>query len=233
MQSVAQGKMNNGFDMSVFSMSHDLQAPLRRITGFSKALLEDFQDKLDAKGLHYLQQIHKSTRQMELLIEDMLRLANVDADGLKIQEVNLSRMAREIASELFEGHLGTNRRVEFAIADGITVSGDNRLLRLAMHNLLENAWKYTGKKEFAVIEFGAVVKGKRRVCFVRDNGAGFDKSRAKGMFGIFQRFHSASEYAGTGIGLATVQRIIHRHGGSVWAEGEVGAGATFYFTLSD
>jgi PAS domain S-box-containing protein len=221
---------NRELETFSYSVSHDLRAPLRSIDGFSQALLEDCAAQLDAQGRDYLQRIRGATQRMAELIEALLGLSRVTRAGLQRHEVDLSAMARAIAAEL--QRTDPSRHVEFAIADGLIVSGDARLLRVAMENLLGNAWKFTAKQPRARIEFG-MQRQDDGTCafFVRDNGAGFDMAYAEKLFGAFQRLHRASEFHGTGIGLATVQRIVHRHGGRIWAEGAVGQGATFYFTL--
>jgi PAS domain S-box-containing protein len=212
-----------------YSVSHDLRAPLRSIDGFVHALQEDCADGLSAQGLHYLDRVRAAAQRLGGLIDDLLALARVTRSEMRRTPVDLSALAGEIAAELARGE--PQRRVEVAIAPGLTARGDPVLLRLALENLLGNAWKYTGKRPLAHIAVGAAHYNGERAYFVRDDGAGFDPDDAHKLFGPFQRLHPPSEFEGSGIGLATVQRIVHRHGGRVWAEGQPNAGATFYFTL--
>jgi hypothetical protein len=212
------------------SVSHDLRAPLRAIDGFSQYLLEAAATGLDDQGRHYLDRIRGATRRMGQLIEDLLELSRVVQAEMRREDVNLSAIAGEIAEELQRA--APERGVAMHIAAGVRADGDPRLLRIALENLFANAWKYTSKKPAALIEFGASAGAEGRIVYyVKDNGAGFDMSHAGRLFGAFQRMHSEAEFPGTGIGLATVQRIIHRHGGRIWADGKVGEGATFRFTL--
>jgi len=214
-----------------YSVSHDLRAPLRAMDGFSKALLEDWGDKLDPQAKDYLQRIRAAAQRMGQLIDDLLTLSRTSRREMLREEVNLSLMAQTIAAELREREPG--RPVEFLIQPGLVVIGDDHLLRVALENLLGNAWKFTGKQPAARVEFGAAGRPDGQTeFFVRDNGAGFDMAYVDKLFGAFQRLHAASEFPGSGIGLATVQRIIQRHGGRVRAEGAIGKGATFCFTLS-
>ncbi|HWP60219.1 MAG TPA: PAS domain S-box protein [Candidatus Acidoferrales bacterium] len=223
--------VNRELEAFSYSASHDLRAPLRSINGFSQALLEDCADKLDEQGKRYLQRICAATERMGQIIDDMLMMARVTRSELRVEIVDMSALARRIAEELQRS--APQRQVEWVIASGLEAHADPGLLRAALENLLGNAWKFTSKKEKAKIEFGVTENPDSRVFFVRDNGAGFDMAYADKLFGVFQRLHSAGEFEGTGIGLATVQRIVHRHGGRIWAEGVVGQGASFYFTLSD
>ena len=223
---------NDELEAFSYSVSHDLRAPLRAIDGFGLALLEDYGSRLDASGKDYLRRLRAATESMARLIDDLLRLSRVTRAKLWWADVDLSAMCREIAADLAAS--APERRVDFAIADGMTLRGDPRLLRQAMRNLLENAWKFTGKAPSARIEVAAQAgreHGTDPVYFVRDDGAGFDMRRADKLFGAFQRLHAASDFPGSGIGLAIVRRIFHRHGGRVWAEAAVGEGATFYFTI--
>jgi len=222
--------VNKELEAFSYSVSHDLRAPLRSIDGFSQALVEDYPDKLDEQGKDYLQRIRSNTQRMGELIDDLLKLSRVTRSEMKLETVNLSALAQSIAAEAQKTQ--PERRVEFVITPGLNASGDANLLRLVLENLLGNAWKFTGKHSLARIEFGSTQVDGKQVFFVRDNGAGFDMTYADKLFVPFQRLHSASEFTGIGIGLATVQRIVHRHGGRVWAEGEMEKGATFYFTLA-
>jgi len=221
---------NKELEAFAYSVSHDLRAPLRSIDGFSQVLLEDYAEKLGGEGRDYLERVRAGTQRMAALIDDLLNLSRISRKEMKRERVSLSALAREITDGLRRSQPG--RDVEFVIARGLTVDGDAQLLRAALENLLGNAWKFTGKQDAARIEFGSTEKDGKTAYFVRDDGAGFEMAYAEKLFGAFQRLHSASEFEGTGIGLATVQRIVHRHGGRVWAEGEVGKGATFYFTLT-
>jgi light-regulated signal transduction histidine kinase (bacteriophytochrome) len=222
---------NRELEAFSYSVSHDLRAPLRSIDGFSQMLLEDCADTLDAQGQDYLQRIRMATQHMAELIEALLELSRVTRAELSRKGLDLTAMAHMIAADL--QRYEPARQVVFVIAEGLTASGDARLLRVALENLLGNAWKFTAKKDQACIEVGSVKQPDGALAyFVRDNGAGFDMTYAQRLFGAFQRLHRKSEFAGTGIGLATVQRIIQRHGGRIWAEGVVDHGATFYFTLA-
>jgi PAS domain S-box-containing protein len=221
---------NRELEAFSYSVSHDLRAPLRSIDGFSQALLEDYACKLDDQGKQYLHFLRKSSQEMAELIDDMLQLSQLSRGKLNIKDnVDLSQITRQIAKELAEED--PERKVEFIIEDGLAVKGDARLLRAALQNLLDNAWKFTSKHPTARIEFGASLREGKRTFFVKDNGAGFDMAFAGKLFGVFQRLHGKEEFPGTGIGLATAQRIINRHGGKIWAEGEPEKGAAFYFTL--
>jgi signal transduction histidine kinase len=214
-----------------YSVSHDLRAPLRSIDGFSLALLEDHAGQLDATGKDYLHRVRSATQRMAGLIDDLLDLARVTRTSMHLQEVDLTALARAITSEFQKND--PERRVHFLIQEALQVSGDPHLLRIALENLLGNAWKFTSKQDTARIELASTNSNGSPVYFVRDDGAGFDPAYASRLFGAFQRLHNREEFPGTGIGLATVQRIIHRHHGRIWAEGAVGRGATFYFTLGE
>ena len=214
-----------------YSVSHDLRAPLRSIDGFSQALLEDYADKLDDPGREHLTRVRAATQRMGHLIDDLLKLSRVTRAEMRPIAVDLSALASDVFAELRKSK--PDRRVECHIEPGLAAEGDVRLLRVALENLLGNAWKFTGKTANAKIEFGATRDADGASSyFVRDNGAGFDMVYADKLFGAFQRLHSMDEFPGTGIGLATVQRIVHRHGGQVRAEGVPGQGATFHFTLT-
>jgi len=191
--------------------------------------LEDYEDKLDAQGKDYLQRVRAASQRMGELIDDLLNLSRVSRTELHVESVDLSEIGKAIVAELKETH--PERQVEFVVQEGVTVHGDKNLLRVVMRNLLDNAWKYTGKHEHARIEFGLFWQKGEAIYFVRDDGAGFDMAYGNKLFNPFQRLHNMDEFPGTGIGLSTVQRIIHRHGGNIWAEGALEKGATFYFTL--
>jgi len=221
--------INRDLEAFNYSVAHDLCAPLRRICGFTRALQEQYAGRLDLEGMDYLERIFKSSQHMNELIEALLQLSQLSYLNLKREVVDLSEIADETASELMQGD--PQRRVEFVIQPRIRTFGDTNLLEIAMKNLLRNAWKFTQMREEAYIEFGARELASDKICFVRDNGIGFDMSNSEKMFHAFQRLHNSSDFPGNGIGLTTVQRIINRHGGRIWAEGEVDKGATFYFTL--
>jgi PAS domain S-box-containing protein len=213
------------------SVSHDLRAPLRGIDGFSQALLEDCGDKLDDKGKKHLDRIRHAIQRMGELVDDLLKLSRLTRRDMSYELVDLSRLAEMTATELKNAE--PDRQAEFIIQAGLQASGDTRLLQVAFENLFNNAWKFTGQIPHARIEFGALKQAPdAAVYFVRDNGAGFNMTYVHKLFGAFQRLHGAADFPGNGIGLATVQRVIQRHGGRVWAEAVVGQGATFYFTLS-
>jgi light-regulated signal transduction histidine kinase (bacteriophytochrome) len=222
--------VNKELEAFSYSVSHDLRAPLRSIDGFALALMEDCADQLDATGQNYLQRVRAATLRMGQLIDDLLHLSRLSQAELRRGTVELSALAESITTEL--RHREPERQVEWVIAAGVAAEGDARLLRVALENLLGNAWKYTGTRPRGQIEFGVTKNWGRPVYFVRDNGVGFDMAYADKLFGAFQRLHGASEFPGTGIGLATVQRIVHRHGGQIWAEAAVDQGATFCFTLA-
>ena len=221
--------VNQELEAFSYSVSHDLRAPLRALDGFSHVLLEDYADKLDADGRDYLQRVRAAARRMAALIDDLIKLSRVTRAELKLSDVDLSGLVEDIVRELREREPG--RRIEFVITPDLHANGDVRLLRVALDNLLANAWKFTSASDQARIEFGQRELDGAQVYMVRDNGAGFDMAYAGKLFGAFQRLHDQSEFPGTGIGLATVQRVIAKHGGRIWAESAVGQGAAFYFTL--
>jgi light-regulated signal transduction histidine kinase (bacteriophytochrome) len=220
---------NQELEAFSYSVSHDLRTPLQSVLGFSELLVEVCYAQLDARGKRYLQHLQAGCHRMAQLIEDMLTLSHVTRSEIDKRTVDLSLLAKSIARTL--ALTQPWRRVTFVIAEGLVATGDAGLLRVALENLLGNAWKFTSKKQGARIEFGCAENPP--IYFVCDNGAGFDMADANKLFRVFQRLHTASEFPGTGIGLATVQRIISRHGGRVWVEAAVGQGATFYFTLDD
>lgn len=222
--------INKELEAFCYSVSHDLRAPLRSIDGFSQALSEDYGDRLDEQGLNYIKRVRSSSQRMAQLIDDLLNLSRITREEMNNGKVDLTAIAWDVAAELKDSEPG--RKVVFNIEPCVEAYGDERLLRVVMDNLLRNAWKYSGKNETAVIEFASFAQNNKAAYFVRDNGVGFDMRYSDKLFKPFQRLHSANEFEGTGIGLATVQRVINRHGGSVWAEGKIGTGATFYFTLS-
>ena len=218
------------FEAFSYSVAHDLRAPLRGIDGFALALLEDYAERLDDEGRRYLARVRENAQRMAELIENLLMLARVTQTDIARESIDVSALARQAAARLRAHQPG--RDVEVEIADGLRCDCDGRLVAIVLDNLIGNAWKFTGRTERARVSIGAEKsEGGERAIFVRDNGAGFDMSFAGKLFGVFQRLHAPNEFEGIGIGLATVQRIIRKHGGRIWAEGEVGRGATFYFTL--
>ncbi|WP_165774743.1 PAS domain-containing sensor histidine kinase [Candidatus Viridilinea mediisalina] len=223
--------LNRELEAFAYSVSHDLRAPLRAIHGFSQALNEDYGQTLDAQAQDYLARIMAGVERMGLLIDDLLRLARVSRGEMQYQMVSLSQQVAQIRNDL--QRIEPERQVTWQIAPDVEVWGDANLISVALQNLLANAWKFTSHHEQASITFGLTTQDEQIVYFVRDNGAGFDPAYQNKLFGVFQRLHNHHEFPGTGIGLATVQRIIVRHGGHVWAEGAVEQGATFYFTLPE
>ena len=221
--------VNDELETFSYSVSHDLRAPLRSIDGFSQALLEDYPDKLDEQGKNYLNRVRAASQKMGQLIDDLLNLSRLTRKDMNYEAVNLTMLAQTIAEELKETQ--PERQVEFVIHEGLVVNGDARLLAVLLENLLGNAWKFTSKHPSARIEFAITQHGDKPVYFVRDDGIGFDMTYVDKLFSAFQRLHAPSEFPGTGIGLATARRIVNRHGGSIWAEGAVEQGATFYFSL--
>ena len=220
---------NRELESFSYSVAHDLRAPLRAISGFSEILLGDQRDRLDARGQDYLRRMAAAAERMGNLIDALLGLSRVTRTEPLQQRVDLSKVAGSVIDNLRATQ--PERSVEVVIHEGLVVVGDPQLLRSALENLLGNAWKFTGKREGARVELGLTEKDGERAYFVSDNGAGFEMAYASKLFAPFQRLHSPSAFPGTGIGLATVQRIIHRHGGRIWAESETGKGATFFFTL--
>jgi signal transduction histidine kinase len=220
---------NVELDAFVYSISHDLRAPLRGLAGFSQALMEDYAGKLEGVAVDYLTRISRASQRMGQMIDDLLTLSRATRGELRWERVDLSALSETIAAELDERD--PDRQVSCEIAPQVIARGDPRVLRIVLENLLHNAWKFTSKHDRATIVFGTRRSGGETVYFVRDDGAGFEMTYANKLFGIFQRLHTTSEFEGNGIGLAMVARLIHRHGGRVWAEGKVERGATFYFTL--
>jgi len=221
--------INQELEAFTYSVSHDLQAPLRSIDGFSGILLEEYGDRLDSEGKTHLGRVRAASLRMAQLIDDLLDLSRITRHAINCEHVDLSALARNIAMDLQEAE--PQRQVEFVIQPGLAAAGDRRLLQLVIENLLRNAWKFTGKHSEACIEFGMAESNGVPAYFVRDDGAGFDMAHYGKLFGAFQRLHNINEFPGNGIGLATVQRIVRRHGGRVWAQGCLEQGATFYFTL--
>jgi signal transduction histidine kinase len=222
---------NRELEAFSYSVSHDLRAPLRSIAGFSQALEEDEGERLNQRGHEYLQRIQRATGRMSQLIDDLLSLSRVSRGDLQRTSARLGEIARGCAEVLQQSE--PTRAVEWVIPADLRGHADPRLIKIVFENLLSNAWKFTRKKPRARIEVGQLARDGERTYFVRDDGAGFDMAQAEKLFAPFQRLHTAAEFEGTGVGLATVQRIIHRHGGRIWAEAAVGEGATFYFTLGE
>ncbi|MEP6873357.1 MAG: ATP-binding protein [Burkholderiales bacterium] len=223
--------LNQEIEAFSYSVSHDLRGPLRSMDGFSQAVLEDYGDKLDEEGRDSLQRIRAASQRMGRLIDELLGLSRVTRAELRLKPVNLSEIAREIAESLAQQQPA--RSVQWEIEDGLTVHADKALIQIAMQNLLENAWKFTGKTDKPVIRIGAIERDGKKECFVADNGVGFDMAYADRLFGAFQRLHHESEFSGTGIGLAIVHRIFRRHEGRIWVQAKPGLGATFFFQLKE
>jgi signal transduction histidine kinase len=223
--------LNKEIEAFSYSVSHDLRGPLRSMDGFSMALLEDYGERLDDEAKDYLRRIRAASQRMGRLIDELLGLSRVTRAELSVKSVNLSVIAREIAESLEQQQ--PDRAVQWVIDDGMTVQADRSLMQIAMQNLLENAWKFTGKTDKPVIRVGMVEHDGKKDCFVADNGVGFDMNYADRLFGAFQRLHHESEFAGTGIGLAIVQRIFNRHDGRIWVHAKPGHGATFFFNLRE
>lgn len=222
-------RKNKELEAFSYSVSHDLRAPLRSIDGFSQILITDYADKLGSLGKSHLARVRAAAQRMAELIDDLLHLSRVGRAELNRAQVNLSEIAHAILAELSRNEV--HRKVQCSIADELIVDADGDLARIALENLLGNAWKFTSKNPAAKIEFGSKEQNGQTVYFVRDNGAGFDMKQAERLFSPFQRLHNGSEFPGTGIGLATVHRVVDRHGGRIWAEATVGQGAAFYFTI--
>ena len=222
---------NRELESFAYSVSHDLRAPLRSLDGFSNILLKSYADKIDDDGRDFLQRIRAASQRMGQMIDDILKLSRIGREEIRREPVNLSAIAEAVISQLREGT--PNRAVDCEIATGLTAHADPALVRVALENLIGNAWKYTGKLDQARIDFGQEIIEGETVFFLRDNGAGFDGDHAEKLFGAFQRLHHASDFPGNGIGLATVMRVIRKHGGRIWAESQIGAGATFRFTFGE
>jgi signal transduction histidine kinase len=219
---------NEELESFSYAVAHDLRAPLRAIDGFGAILLEDYRDRLDDEGRQYLNYVRGAAQQMAQLIDDLLGLSRVTRSEFQRRHADLTALARAVAARLAQSE--PDRRAEVVVADGLAATADPGLLAIMFENLLGNAWKFTRKSPAARIEVGSM-GGAPPVFFVRDNGAGFDMAFASKLFGMFQRLHAADEFEGTGIGLATVHRVVRRHGGRIWAEAAVGEGAAFFFTL--
>jgi two-component system sensor histidine kinase/response regulator len=225
--------VNQELEAFSYSVSHDLRAPLRSIDGFAHALLEDYAASLDEDGQEYLRHVREAAQHMGELIDGLLTLAGVTRSQLRREAVNLSQLARDVGKRLQNHSSDSARQVELWVEEGLSAVGDTRLLENVLQNLLGNAWKFTSNRPEARVEVGKSIRDGVLAFFVRDNGAGFDMTYADRLFGAFQRLHAATEFEGHGIGLATVSRIVRRHGGRIWAEGQTGVGATFYFTLGE
>lgn len=222
---------NKELEAFAYSISHDLRAPLRTLDGFSQAILEDYKDILDKTGRDYLQRIRNATQKMSNITEGMLKLSEVIRYEPHWESVSISDMVTMIVQDLKEKD--PERDVEFFIAQNVSTRSDPSLLNIALYNLLENAWKFSSKSQRAKIEFNVINVDNEKIYFVKDNGIGFDMKYAQNLYQPFQRLHTDNDFSGHGIGLATVQRVIRRHGGKIWAESEIGKGTTFYFTLGD
>ncbi|HSG32673.1 MAG TPA: PAS domain S-box protein [Thermodesulfobacteriota bacterium] len=222
---------NNELEAFSYSVSHDLRSPLRALDGFSQAVLEDYHDKIDDKGKDYLTRIRKASQRMSDLIDDLLNLSRLTRSDMEFADVNLSKLVSDKIDEL--KRIEPTRKIKVNIKNNVNVTGDPRLLNIAIENLIGNAWKFTSKSTNPMIEFGISNNSDKLIYYIKDNGAGFNMEYAGKLFGPFQRLHSDQDYRGSGIGLATVQRVITRHGGKIWAEGKEGKGATFFFTLTE
>ncbi len=220
---------NRELEAFCYSVSHDLRAPLRGIDGFSQALVEDLGDRLDSQSREHLERVRTAATRMGTLIDDLLNLSRITRGEMHKEPVDVSQLAQSVMTELQEAQ--PERRVDFTIAPGLRTEADSRLIRILLQNLLSNSWKFTSKRADPRIEIGKTNSNGASSFFVADNGAGFDPAYSDRLFGAFQRLHGTAEFPGTGVGLATVQRIVHRHGGTIWAKGELDRGATFYFTL--
>ncbi|MBU0676050.1 MAG: DUF3365 domain-containing protein [Proteobacteria bacterium] len=229
-RTIALAAANKELDSFAYSVSHDLRAPLRGIDGFSLALMEDYSDQLDNTAKDYLLRIKSGCTKMGLLIDDLLKMSRLSRGELNKEQLDLTSMAREISASYQAQH--ADHEIDFTIAPDMTATGDPTLVRAVLQNLIENACKFTSKKSEAKIHIGIDTTKSPRQYFIKDNGAGFNMEYADKLFTAFQRLHKATDFPGTGIGLATVQRIIHRHGGKIWAESKENAGATFFFTLT-
>jgi light-regulated signal transduction histidine kinase (bacteriophytochrome) len=220
---------NKELEAFSYSVSHDLHAPLRGVIGFSEILNNEYKDSLNARGQKYLDLVQESAHRMSQLIDDMLKLSRVTQSDIIIGKVDLS----QIVVKILEGlqNLEPNRKVKFQIQEAVIVNADRHLMQIVLQNLLDNAWKYSSKKSLSIIEFGTIEKDGINVCFLKDNGVGFNMNYKNKLFKTFQRLHTANEFSGTGIGLATVKRILDKHRGNVWVEAEEGIGATIYFSL--
>jgi len=221
--------VNQELEAFSYSVSHDLRSPLRSIDGFSQILLEKYAQQLDEAGRRYVEKVRSGCRRMGELIDDLLELSRLTRTQMRWERVDLSALAHTVIDQLRQRE--PDREAVVHIADGITGQGDRRLLKIVLENLIGNAWKFTRDQEPAEIEVGVTRENGQRVYYVSDNGSGFDTTYAEQLFSPFQRLHSEREFEGTGIGLATVQRVLHRHGGEIWAESEEGQGTTFFFTL--
>jgi signal transduction histidine kinase len=222
---------NRELEAFSYSVSHDLRAPLRAIDGFSKALLSEFAERLDERGLHYLERVRAGAQRMSYLIDDLLELSRVNRAPLRRERIDVAELARKIMLDLHQRE--PQRSVQVAVSDGLLTQADARLASVVFENLLANAWKFTSKQPEARIQVGQEQRPEGRFLYVRDNGAGFDMQYAEKLFAPFQRLHHDSDFEGTGIGLATVHRVVARHGGRIWAEAAVGAGATFFLSFGE
>jgi light-regulated signal transduction histidine kinase (bacteriophytochrome) len=222
-------RVNREFELFCQSVSHELRAPLRAMDGLSEALLEDYDDKLDSQGKQFLRHIREASQRTARLVDDLVALSRAAQGDIRRTHVDMATMAREIGARLRATEPA--RDAHIVIEDSVVAYGDERLLRLALENLLGNAWKFSSKRSQTRIEFGCRRSDDAEVYFVRDNGEGFDMRHASRIFGAFQRLHLPKDFDGTGIGLAIVQRVVHRHGGQIWPQGQVDRGAMFSFTL--
>lgn len=221
--------INKELESFSYSVSHDLRAPLRAIDGFSQILFDDYNSKIDDRGKDFLKRVRSASQKMGELIDDLLKLSRMSRQEMVFEKVNLSQIANSICNNL--KNQTENKTISLNIEENMQAYGDANLLEIALQNLINNAWKYSSKKDEIKIEFKSTIENDRKIYYIKDNGAGFNMDYAQKLFGAFQRLHTNKEFEGTGIGLATVQRIIHRHGGDIWAASEINKGATFFFTL--
>jgi signal transduction histidine kinase len=221
--------VNNELASTSYSIAHDLKTPLRALDGFSHILLEEYYADLDAQGREYLERIRKASHRLGLLSDDLLKILSITRSDLHFESLDLNLIAQDIIDQLHFLH--PRRNVEFICNGSLVVKADARMVQILMENLINNAWKFTKKRRPASIELDSFQQDGKTVFFIRDNGVGFDMQYVEKLFGVFQRLHNSSEYEGTGIGLALAQRVVQRHGGSIWANSDPGKGAVFYFTL--
>ena len=222
-------ELNKELELFCYAVSHDLRAPLKRAQGYCQVAIDDFELEMQGNALEYINRAYQTMEDMNGLIDDLLRLSEIQQQTLRSEKFNISKMAINICEELNNSYENT---ADFYICPDIAMTGDASLVRILMENLLSNAWKYSQKSKYPRIEFGIDIQKNKTVFYVKDNGVGFDMQYAHKLFTPFQRLHSKREFEGTGVGLSTVKRIVDRHGGRVWAKSSIGKGTTLYFTLN-